>query len=107
MCIASSIATRKGADHWQYFLLSASPSVLYASMNIDDREVFELTGQENEKRFGEAMSSEAVSAEIAGRVPKNTTHTTALFCYVMNYYKKIKKISKRMLGCEIYHWSTM
>ena len=44
-------------------------------MNINDREDFDLTVQENSKKIGEAMSSEAVSAEIAGRVPKNTTHT--------------------------------
>ena len=57
------------------FFFSASLSVLYASMNINDREDFDLTVQENAKKIGEAMSSEAVSAEIAGRVPKNTTHT--------------------------------
>ena len=43
-------------------------------MNINDRENFD---KENAKKIGEAMSSEAVSAEIAGRVPKNTTHTIA------------------------------
>ena len=51
MCVASSITTRKDADHCVFcniFLLSGSPSVLYASRDIDDREDFELTGQEND-----------------------------------------------------------
>ena len=47
----------------------------YISMDIDDREDFKMTAQENTERFEDAMSCEAISAEIADRVPKNTTIT--------------------------------
>ena len=45
-------------------------------MDINDREDFDSLSKKTLKIFFvEAMSSEAVSAEIAGRVSKNTTHT--------------------------------
>ena len=37
-----------------------------------------MTAQETAERFGDAMSSEAISAEIADRVPKNTSLTMYL-----------------------------
>ena len=63
-------------------------------MDIDDKEDFKLTALENSKRFGEPMSSEAVCAQISGRVPKNTTQTTAWAHSVWLAWYKARKIEK-------------
>ena len=63
-------------------------------MDIDDKEDFKLTAQENARRFREPMNSEAVCAEITGRVQKNTTQTTSWAHNVWLAWCKARKIEK-------------